>query len=117
MIALPATSQVAYSRNDTTYTCYNKEENRVIGIMLLEGERDAKLLDVANNQIGNLEKKIVVMDTKQLVTGVQMKLTVAQNEQLIKLNNGLQSKADRRKTFGIVMTGIAVILGVIVAIK
>lgn len=116
MIVLPATSQIAYQRNDTTYTCYTSEENRIISVLLIEGERDAKLLDIANNHIKLLEAKQSVIETKQTLNNLLIKDIVARNDALVKSNKKANRAVKFYKTTTIIGSGIAIILALIVLI-
>lgn len=44
MIALPSISQVKYIINKTPFICYTLNENRKLGLLLLEGDKNKELV-------------------------------------------------------------------------
>ena len=120
MIALPSISQTVYHRNDTTYTCYTNEENRLIATLLVKGEKNKELLEIASSTITLLTSKIVVLESKSTIKDLLITKITEDNKTLFnsntKLNNDvttLTKRNGRLKFTTILTTGIAITFGLI----
>lgn len=85
MIALPCTSQIRYTIDDTEYTCYTKSENRAIAILLLQGERDSMLLSNCVNTISMLEAQVASLNNQIVIKDEYAKLANRNYENASKL--------------------------------
>jgi Cu2+-containing amine oxidase len=100
MTALTVISQTNLKINNDTLTCYTKEENRKIALIMIEGERDKELLNTTNQAI-DIKDSIISLQNNRIITldtiiskqsvilndiNDNYKLIVKENDKLIKTN-------------------------------
>lgn len=98
MIVLPTISQIKYQTENDTLICYSKEDNRVIAVMLKEGELAAEMNILNDTLIYHLRTRI--NNYKDITNLMNTKIDVleAYNKDLLYNGYTLQAEVERLTT-------------------
>ena len=114
MIVLPVISQTKYvTKNDTTY-CYTANDNRIIALIMLDGERDSSLLIQCNKDYNNLKldfNNINIEFNKCDTIGKQL---IKDNDNLYNLNIKYKHNIKLWEIIGVSSLSLNIILLIIV---
>lgn len=105
MIVLPTISQIKYQTENDTLICYTKEDNRLIAIMLKEGEISSELNIINDTIISTLNANIVeykklanLMNTQIDTLKLQNK-TLLYNKQILSIENNRLTEVNKQWKF------------------